>query len=146
MSATGHEPDGVTHPAHYNAHSSGIECIEIVEALSFNLGNAIKYLWRADEKGAPSADLGKALFYLRREQRFASGFHSETYRRSIYDQAVFYQLHVRSLLLRVSERSAEPLATVTDALAALLGGGIKPAEFFTRAIAAVEADAARRAG
>jgi hypothetical protein len=35
--------------------------------MGFNLGNAIKYLWRADEKGAPLDDLKKAVWYIQRE-------------------------------------------------------------------------------
>ena len=57
----------VSHPAHYNAHPSGVECIDIVEHMSFNVGNAVKYLWRADEKGAPVEDLKKAAWYIQRE-------------------------------------------------------------------------------
>lgn len=57
----------INHPAHYASHPSGVECIEIVEHMSFNLGNVIKYLWRADEKGAPLDDLKKARWYLDRE-------------------------------------------------------------------------------
>lgn len=57
----------VDHPAHYNAHPSGIECIEVVRHMSFNIGNAMKYLWRADEKGAPVEDLKKAVWYLNDE-------------------------------------------------------------------------------
>lgn len=57
----------VNHPAHYNAHPSGVECIDIVEHMSFNVGNAMKYLWRADEKGAPVEDLKKAVWYIQRE-------------------------------------------------------------------------------
>jgi hypothetical protein len=37
--------------------------------MSFNIGNAIKYLWRADEKGAPIQDLKKAAWYINREIR-----------------------------------------------------------------------------
>lgn len=59
--------NNVDHPAHYNAHPSGVECIDIVEHMSFNVGNAIKYLWRADEKGRPIEDLEKAAWYIRRE-------------------------------------------------------------------------------
>lgn len=59
--------DNVHHPKHYNAHPSGIECIEIVRHMSFNIGNAMKYLWRADEKGAPIEDLQKAIFYIQDE-------------------------------------------------------------------------------
>jgi hypothetical protein len=57
----------VDHPAHYNAHPSGIECIDVVEHMGFNLGNAIKYIWRADHKGASLEDLKKARWYVDRE-------------------------------------------------------------------------------
>lgn len=57
----------VNHPKHYNAHPSGVEAIDICEWFSFSIGNAIKYLWRADEKGAPIEDLKKALWYINRE-------------------------------------------------------------------------------
>ena len=60
-------PDLVNHPPHYTAHPSGVECIQITEGFSFNIGNIIKYLWRADEKGAPIDDLRKAEWYLQRE-------------------------------------------------------------------------------
>jgi hypothetical protein len=59
--------DKINHPPHYTAHPSGVECIEITEGFSFNIGNAIKYLWRADEKGAPLDDLKKAGWYIERE-------------------------------------------------------------------------------
>jgi len=58
----------VDHPLHYNQHPSGIECITIVEHMTFNLGNAVKYIWRADHKGeTPIEDLRKARWYLERE-------------------------------------------------------------------------------
>jgi hypothetical protein len=59
--------NNVNHPKHYNSHPSGIECIDVVEHMSFNVGNAIKYLWRADEKGRPIEDLHKAAWYVQRE-------------------------------------------------------------------------------
>lgn len=59
--------DQINHPKHYTNHPSGIECIQVTEHMSFNLGNAIKYLWRADEKGAPIDDLKKAAWYINRE-------------------------------------------------------------------------------
>jgi hypothetical protein len=65
--------DSVDHPAHYNAHPSGIECIEIVRHMSFNVGNAMKYLWRADEKGAPIEDLKKAVWYIEDEIKKREG-------------------------------------------------------------------------
>jgi hypothetical protein len=57
----------VNHPKHYTSHPSGIECIQITEHMSFNLGNAIKYVWRADEKGKDIEDLRKAVWYIQRE-------------------------------------------------------------------------------
>lgn len=57
----------VDHPQHYTTHPSGVECIQIVEHMGFNLGNAVKYIWRADEKGAPIEDLMKARWYIDRE-------------------------------------------------------------------------------
>ncbi len=59
--------ENVNHPKHYNAHPSGVECIDVVEHMGFNVGNAMKYLWRADEKGAPIEDLQKASWYVDRE-------------------------------------------------------------------------------
>lgn len=57
----------VDHPSHYNQHEAGIECIDVVESMGFNIGNVIKYLWRADHKGQETEDLQKALWYLQRE-------------------------------------------------------------------------------
>lgn len=59
--------DSVNHPRHYNVHPSGTECIDIAELLSFNLGNCLKYCWRAGEKADAAEDLRKALWYLDRE-------------------------------------------------------------------------------
>jgi hypothetical protein len=68
------EPDMVNHPPHYTAHPSGVECIQVVEHMGFNLGNAIKYIWRADAKGDAVEDLRKAVWYLDREiQRRGAG-------------------------------------------------------------------------
>ena len=62
--ADNHDP--VSHPRHYTQHPSGVECIEITEHLGFCVGNAIKYLWRADFKGGLE-DLKKARWYIDRE-------------------------------------------------------------------------------
>jgi hypothetical protein len=59
--------DLINHPPHYTDHPSGVECITITEHMGFNLGNAIKYIWRADLKGAAIADLEKAAWYIARE-------------------------------------------------------------------------------
>lgn len=59
--------DLVNHPKHYTSHPSGIECIRITEHMNFCLGNAVKYIWRADEKGHDLEDLQKAAWYIARE-------------------------------------------------------------------------------
>lgn len=59
--------DPVNHPKHYTDHASGIECILLTEQLNFNLGNAFKYLHRADLKGATVQDLEKSYWYVDRE-------------------------------------------------------------------------------
>lgn len=58
--------DMVNHPPHYTNHPSGVECIQITEHMNFCLGNALKYIWRADLKGGVE-DLKKAIFYINRE-------------------------------------------------------------------------------
>lgn len=59
----------VNHPSHYNEHPSGVECIDIVEHMTFNAGTAVKHLWRAGRKDiAPEIeDLQKAAWYINRE-------------------------------------------------------------------------------
>jgi len=56
--------DPVNHPAHYTSHPSGVEAIDITRHMNFNLGNAVKYVWRADLKGNSLQDLQKARFYI----------------------------------------------------------------------------------
>jgi len=57
----------VSHPSHYTYHPSKIECIEITEHMNFCLGNALKYIWRADLKDNAIEDIEKAIWYLNRE-------------------------------------------------------------------------------
>ena len=59
--------DPVNEPSHYKV--GGLETIDFIEAkkLNYNLGNAIKYITRADHKGSKAQDLAKAIWYLRRE-------------------------------------------------------------------------------
>jgi hypothetical protein len=66
---TGHEGGtAVDHPVHYNVHPSGVEAIDVCEHMTFNLGNATKYIWRAGLKSeSPTEDLKKARWYLDRE-------------------------------------------------------------------------------
>jgi hypothetical protein len=69
MPVTMQEPasDPVNQPAHYKV--GGVETIDFIEAknLNYNLGNAVKYITRADHKGNRKQDLEKALWYIKRE-------------------------------------------------------------------------------
>lgn len=57
----------VNHPPHYNA--GRFEVIDVIEdwRLGFHLGNAVKYIARAEHKGSALEDLRKARWYLDRE-------------------------------------------------------------------------------
>lgn len=59
--------DPVNHPSHYTSSPSGIECIQVTEHMNFNLGNAMKYIWRSGDKGNAIQDLEKAVWYVKRE-------------------------------------------------------------------------------
>ena len=61
--------DLVNHPQHYTSDPSGVECIQITRHRNFNIGNAIKYLWRAGIKDDTKTieDLEKAVFYINDE-------------------------------------------------------------------------------
>lgn len=65
--------DDPINPAHYRSHPSGIECIEVTRHMNFNVGNAIKYLWRYMDKGDPVENLKKAQWYLDDEIRRLGG-------------------------------------------------------------------------
>ena len=56
----------IDHPDHYN--SGKYEVIDVIEDwdLGFHLGNAIKYIARAEYKGNPRQDLEKAKWYIQR--------------------------------------------------------------------------------
>ena len=59
----------VNHPKHYNSDLSGVECIEVARYRNFNVGSALKYLWRCGLKNGNSdiQDLEKAVWYLNDE-------------------------------------------------------------------------------
>ena len=56
----------VNHPLHYN--SGKIEVIDAIEdwGLGFHLGNAVKYISRAEKKRDTETDIKKAIWYLNR--------------------------------------------------------------------------------
>lgn len=57
----------VNSPAHYQGKN--FEVIDIINdySLNFELGNAIKYILRADKKGNKKQDLEKSIWYLNHE-------------------------------------------------------------------------------
>lgn len=67
------KPDNVEHPFHYTSHPSGVECITVARHFCFDIGNAIKYLWRAGlkkEQGMSNLekeieDCNKAIWYIK---------------------------------------------------------------------------------
>lgn len=73
--ATPTEPDLVNHPPHYGSHPSGVECIRITRHMSFDLGNAMKYIWRAGNKDSASEeqDIAKAIWYLQDHLKMLRG-------------------------------------------------------------------------
>lgn len=62
------EKETVNHPAHYGGDTP-YEAIKVIEAwkLGFSLGNAVKYIARAEHKGSQLEDLQKAAWYLQHE-------------------------------------------------------------------------------
>lgn len=70
--ASKNKNDQINHPKHYTSDPSGIECIDVTRHRNFNIGNAIKYLWRAGLKEDKDRkiidkqveDLNKAVWYL----------------------------------------------------------------------------------
>lgn len=90
------DPNGVHHPAHYNAHPSGIEVIVVCREMTFNLGNAFKYLMRAGMKDVPSKELRKALWY-------------------VQDEWDHYEFMVQAFDVDPSEHAGEAMAKVINA-------------------------------
>lgn len=63
--------DPVSHPSHYTQGEykckhcgKQIECIHILQWMTYNIGAAMKYLWRYKDKGNPVQDLQKAKQYI----------------------------------------------------------------------------------
>lgn len=62
--------DNVNYPPHYNwlKELCGVEPIDILRHMDFDLGNAMKYILRCGRKGGKDTaieDLEKAIFYIR---------------------------------------------------------------------------------
>lgn len=63
------ENESISHPRHYNSSNAHcecgrkIECIDVTRVMNFNLGNAVKYIWRHEHKNGVE-DIKKAIWYL----------------------------------------------------------------------------------
>lgn len=71
-------------PSHYKSHPSGLEAIQIIENYMVNLGNAIKYLWRLGQKDATAQELGKAIWYVKREIAYLESTQREAHYKVSY--------------------------------------------------------------
>jgi len=105
--------DNVNNPKHYTSHPSGIECIQITEHMNFNVGNAIKYLWRTDHKNGLE-DLKKARWYVDREIERVGGNNTLIVVNSLLTDdnnhdAFLDIIHRRVDTLELSERSKNAL-------------------------------------
>lgn len=90
--------DMVNKPPHYNSHPSGVEVIEVTRYMSFDLGNAVKYMMRHGHKGSSRQDLDKAVWYLK-DHIGAFGFVNDIHRTA-----------ARNLRLMISFTPDDPLA------------------------------------
>ena len=94
MNTIENEVDNVNAPKHYCSHPSGIECIQIAELLPFNLGSALKYLWRKGLKWDENEDTKKAIFYLRRQAKLNK---EPTYTSFEYNKLDIYLSQIRGV-------------------------------------------------
>lgn len=73
----------VVHPLHYNQHPSGVECWDIAQYYTFNVGTVFKHLWRAGLKDTTPEgtleDHEKALQYLQKEINRLSELINQTF-------------------------------------------------------------------
>lgn len=114
--------DKVNHPSHYTwlKNLCGIEVIDIVRHMGFNLGNVVKYVLRAghkSEKGYSDfdkeiEDLKKAKWYLEDEIKFRSGEDTS-------DQA-----QINTLKKKISEYE-ETVAKLTETIHHLKSNPVK---------------------
>lgn len=118
--------DAVNHPKHYLSHPSGVECIEIVRDMSFNCGNAVKYLFRSEHKGKAMQDTQKAAWYIRDEIRRALSGRVQTRDHEVEQWASYKafiehepRVHVRVAVQRIWEAQYEHTDTVEALEAAL---------------------------
>ena len=74
--------DLINHPPQYNKSNAHcpcgrrIECIDVTRHMGFNLGNAIKYIWRHEYK-EPIQSLQKAVWYIQDQIKMMEQFNED---------------------------------------------------------------------
>lgn len=106
----------VHHPKHYTSHPSGLECIDVNEALPANLACVMRYTWRRDEKGNPLRDLSKALFYAERESAYAVRWPT-FYQRALVTAGLYRTPDIVERLVKVAVSEPCPFPKVMSPLA-----------------------------
>lgn len=115
----------VDHPRAYNAHPSGIECIDLIEHLPANLANAIKYIWRCGLKQTetPLQELKKARWYTEREIRRIELYELDDEPKPKTD--VVWRSLAHKVIEKESDNSDEPcFSTLAVYLSSLLDGDL----------------------
>jgi len=105
--------DAVNRPKHYTSHPSGVECVTIAEHFGFNVGNAIKYVFRCEHKGRAVEDLRKSAWYLRRE---ADRLERKTVRRLTWDAEDGYRATSAAISMLEHEPAGSALRLVLGRL------------------------------
>lgn len=102
--------ESINHPQYYNGHPSGVECIHIAEGFTFNLGNAIKYIWRAGLKPGANIeeDLQKAIWYIERERERLDGRASE----ALLETLMKIEVNTERQVQRAPEKTQMETATI----------------------------------
>lgn len=119
--------DMVNHPPHYTSHPSGIEAIQITRLCGFSLGNAIKYIWRYEDKNG-AEDLKKARFYLNDVLTMGSCHYPPHKANELLQQAIDAETNTdrRQLLLHIRCGELRDAATLIDEILGESVGGWPP--------------------
>lgn len=130
--------DDPIHPKHYDGNA----CAEIIEHMPTNVGLAGKYIWRLGEKDAVAQEIGKLIFYLKRQHTLATGKHAGFGRVrfgfSDPEKAVIYQAYCME---RINERfgknefDVDRAAAMTNLVQYTMSGRV---DFLKSAIALME--------
>lgn len=98
------EDDAVNSPSHYTGSTlfPGLECILVTSRLDFLMGNVVKYLWRAFDKGNLVQDLEKARWYW--HEWLASGpvINNRIFNDKVYDVIESRMRHYRNEISLIS--------------------------------------------